>query len=42
MDDASKINQLMALGKSAGERHLQQVVDEFLMVGPAPSPKFFS
>ena len=40
LDDASKINELMALGKSAGEKHLQQVVDDFL-VAPAPPPKFF-
>jgi uncharacterized protein len=41
LDDASTIDELTALGKGAGERHLQQVVDEFLTV-PAPPPKFFT
>jgi len=40
LDDASKINELMALGKSAGEKFRHQVVDEFITT-PAPAPKFY-
>src|SRR5262249_23515293 len=40
LDDASQVDELMRLGKSAGERHRQQIIDEFLD-SPAPPPKFF-
>jgi patatin-like phospholipase/acyl hydrolase len=39
LDDASKIDELLALGKGAGEKNIHQVVDEFL-TSPAPAAKF--
>jgi patatin-like phospholipase/acyl hydrolase len=40
LDDASQVDELMRLGKSAGEKNLQQIVDAFLGL-PASPPKFF-
>jgi patatin-like phospholipase/acyl hydrolase len=40
LDDASQVEELMRLGKRAGERYRQQIVDEFLG-SPAAPPRFF-
>jgi uncharacterized protein len=40
IDDASMVDELAAIGKTAGEKNLDRVVREFI-TSPAPPPKFF-
>jgi patatin-like phospholipase/acyl hydrolase len=40
LDDASKIAELMALGKNAGEKYVSQIVDEFLCCPASPTRLF--